>query len=112
MVDVDERLLTWARAEGLTVIDTGRARVFRTAGQRTVAWRPAAGDRLELTLIQLRAHGRERDADRLHRLFGELTGLTVAGHELGLSLADAAATWELLEGTFLPRYLAAHRELD
>lgn len=108
---MDSRLLEWARAEGLVVLDSGKAVIFRDPARGTVAWIPHDTGRLEFTLIQLRAAGKGERADALHAVLMELTGESMPGNELGLDLDTALQHWEALAAKFLPRYLAAHREL-
>lgn len=108
------RLDDLARREGLVAADTRKARIYRDPVGGTVAWLPLGGERLELTLIQVRMAAEQR-AEHLHRLLAESTDRTVEeipAHELGLDAEDAIANWDALERDFFPAYLTAHREVQ
>lgn len=105
------RLDEVARKEGMLVGETSKARIYRDRIGGTVAWLPHDGDRLELTLIQVRMAD-EAEADRLHHLLATCAGRDVddiPAHQLGLPVADALGCWSTLAQQFLPDYLAAHR---
>lgn len=108
------RLDELARAEGLLVAETSRARIYRDRVGGTVAWMPHDRARVELTLIQIRMVSEAR-ANDLHGLLVqccERTTADIPSHDLGLDAQLALAHWDTLERSFFPLYLSEHRDVQ
>ncbi|MEE8603470.1 hypothetical protein [Euzebya tangerina] len=108
------RLDELARREGLLAADTGKARIYRDRIGGTVMWLPLSEDRLEFTLIQVRMADDER-AMRLHGLLAQCVDKPleeIPPHRLGLDADVAVEHWPMLERSFMPGYLRAHREVQ